>query len=58
LALAAPFLAGASNIMGIIIIGIGLYEAWKFNKRVIVNGPFKLVPEPAPAAEPSAAGTP
>jgi len=44
LALAAPFLAGTSNIMGIIIIGIGLYEAWKYNRRMKVSGPFKLAP--------------
>jgi hypothetical protein len=52
-ALTAPFLAGASNIMGLIIIAIGLYEAWRFNRRVAVSGPFKLsdVP-PAETAEP------
>lgn len=39
-----PFLAGFQNIIGIIIIGIGLYEAWKMNKRVdiTINGPFKI----------------
>ena len=41
-ALAAPFMAGAANIMGLIIIGIGLYEAWKFNRRVVSSGPFRL----------------
>lgn len=42
LALAAPLLAGFRNILGIIIIGIGLWEAWKFNRRVDVQftGPF------------------
>jgi hypothetical protein len=54
-ALAAPFLAGVSNIMGIIIIGVGIYEAWKFNRRVPVSGPFKLA---AVAAEPVAPGSP
>jgi hypothetical protein len=29
LVLALPFLGGVQNIMGVIIIGIGLYEAWK-----------------------------
>ena len=48
LALAAPFLAGASNIMGIIIIAIGLYEAWKYNRRVVVNGPFRFAQAPLP----------
>jgi hypothetical protein len=39
-----PFLAGAQNIMGIVIIGIGLYEAWKINKRRIVSvtGPHAI----------------
>jgi hypothetical protein len=40
----APFLAGGSNIMGIIIIGIALWEAWKINKRapLKVSGPFRV----------------
>jgi len=43
-ACAAPFLAGASNIMGLIIIGIGMYEAWKLNRRVPleITGPHVL----------------
>ena len=53
LALAVPFLAGASNFMGWIIIGIALYEAWKLNRRVPISGPFRFsgglsVPAPAP----------
>jgi hypothetical protein len=42
--LALPFLAGAENIMGVIIIGIGLYEAWKFNRKGQVNitGPHAI----------------
>jgi hypothetical protein len=52
-ALATPFLAGASNFMGWIIIGIALYEAWKLNRRVPISGPFRFsgglsVPAPAP----------
>jgi len=44
IACAAPFLAGIQNIMGLVIIGIGLYEAWKFNKKRVVNitGPHTL----------------
>ena len=44
LVLAIPFLAGAENIIGIIIIGIGLYEAWKFNRKAQVNitGPHAI----------------
>ncbi len=44
LACAAPFLAGIQNIMGIIIIGIGLYEAWKLNRRIplVITGPHAI----------------
>jgi hypothetical protein len=49
-ALAAPFLGGTSNIMGLIIIAIGLYEAWKYNRALKVSGPFRLAPAAAPAA--------
>ena len=42
--LALPFLAGFENIMGLVIIGIGLYEAWKVNRgiRFSVSGPFSV----------------
>jgi hypothetical protein len=42
--LALPFLAGIQNIMGVIIIGIGLYEAWKFNRKgqVSITGPHAI----------------
>jgi hypothetical protein len=46
LALASPFLQGFDNILGILIIGFALYEAWKVNRRVPVNGPFRLGPAP------------
>jgi hypothetical protein len=41
---ALPFLAGFQNIIGLVIIAIGLYEAWKLNKRaeLTVAGPFKV----------------
>lgn len=41
---AAPFLAGIQNVIGIIIIGIGMYEAWKLNRRVplVITGPHAL----------------
>jgi hypothetical protein len=44
IACAAPFLAGIQNVIGIIIIGIGMYEAWKLNKRVplVITGPHAL----------------
>lgn len=41
---ALPFLAGLENILGLVIIAIGLYEAWKLNRRVDLKiaGPFKV----------------
>jgi hypothetical protein len=57
LSLVAPFLAGASNIIGILLIGIALYEAWKFNRPVplVMDGPLHTStlrrPEAAPSPE-------
>ena len=52
-----PVLAGFSNIIGLLIIGFALWEAWKINKRVVVNftGPYALAggnapPPPIPGA--------
>jgi hypothetical protein len=41
-AYAVPFLGGAKSILSVIIIGIGLYEAWKFTKGtpIPIKGPF------------------
>jgi len=41
---ALPFLAGFQNILGLVIIAIGLYEAWKLNQRpeLKIAGPFKV----------------
>jgi hypothetical protein len=58
LAFAAPFLAGASNIMGIIIIGIGLYEAWKINRRIPLSGPFRFGAATAAVAAAPGGGAP
>jgi hypothetical protein len=46
MAAAAPFFAGGSNIIGLLIIGFGLWEAWKTNRRIDVpiNGPYSVVP--------------
>jgi hypothetical protein len=43
LSFVAPFLSGASNIIGIALIGIALYEAWKFNRSVplVIDGPLR-----------------
>jgi hypothetical protein len=48
-AMAAPFLGGFQNIIGILIIGFALWEAWKMNRRVPlqIEGPFRLASAPA-----------
>ncbi len=48
---AVPFLAGLQNIMGIVIIAIGLYEAWKLNRKIpmTISGPHALNRAPAVA---------
>jgi hypothetical protein len=52
ISLAVPFLGGAQNLIGLLIIGFALYEAWKINKRlpVQVAGPFRLAPPTASEA--------
>lgn len=42
--LAVPFLAGLDNFMGLVLIAIALYEAWKVNRGVVlsVKGPFDV----------------
>jgi hypothetical protein len=49
IAIAAPFLAGFENIIGLVIIGIGLYEAWRLNRRteLTISGPHALAAQPA-----------
>jgi hypothetical protein len=44
LAAAAPFLAGFENVLGILIIGFALYQAWQMNRRVpmTISGPYAL----------------
>jgi hypothetical protein len=48
-ACALPFISGIQNVVGIIIIGIGVYEAWKLNRKVelVITGPHALA---SPAA--------
>lgn len=48
-ALIAPFLAGSKSLLVLIIIGIGLYEAWKLNQRqpFATEGPFQVGAQPA-----------
>jgi len=48
----APFLLGVKNLIGLVIIGVGLYQAWKMNRRLLLNfsGPHRIrAPEAAPA---------
>ncbi len=58
LACAAPFLMGASNFMGWIIIGIALYEAWKINRRAaaLVTGPYAVTAAAPQVAAPAVPG--
>ncbi len=58
LALSAPFLDVTRNFMGILIIGIALYEAWKLTAAVPLHweGPLSYQPpEAAPGAVPTLA---
>ena len=47
-----------ANIIGLIIIAIGLYEAWKINKGVPVSGPFRFDPAVAVVAPVLTGGAP
>jgi len=40
----APFLAGVQNLIGLLIIGFALWEAWKLNRyrRLPITGPYQL----------------
>jgi hypothetical protein len=56
LAYAAPFLVvfqDPSALMGLVIIAIALYEAWKLNRRVAlqISGPYQVGSAPAPASD-------
>jgi hypothetical protein len=48
MAAASPFFGGAGNIIGLLIIGFGLWEAWKTNRRVelVINGPYSVAHAP------------
>jgi hypothetical protein len=48
---AIPFLAGAKNLIGLLIIAFGLWEAWKLNRRtaLAISGPFQVGAPPAAA---------
>lgn len=44
IAAAAPFLAGFENVLGLVIIGFALFQAWKMNRRMPLtfNGPYAV----------------
>jgi hypothetical protein len=44
LAALIPILAGFSNIIGLLIIGIAVFEAWKLNRKATldVSGPYRV----------------
>ena len=44
IACVAPFAAGLENVVGLIIIGIGMYQAWKINRHqpLVITGPHVL----------------
>jgi Zn-dependent protease len=42
IALVIPYLTSRPNFVGVIVIGIALYEAWKLNRRPPLSGPFRL----------------
>jgi len=48
IAMVAPFLAGIQNVIGILIIGFALYEAWRVNayKPLQIEGPFQIGARP------------
>ncbi len=52
LAYAIPILAlfSGGGIIGLIIIGVALYEAWRMNKRpqIQITGPYELAQEGLP----------
>ncbi len=50
-AFAVPFLLGFENIIGLLIIGFALWQAWKMNARESIDwkGPFRLGAGDTPA---------
>jgi len=49
LAAIVPIAAGFSNLIGLLIIGIAVFEAWKLNRRVqlVIAGPYRVGSGPA-----------
>ena len=44
LAALIPIFSGFSNIIGLLIIGIAVFEAWKLNRKATLNisGPYRV----------------
>jgi predicted lipid-binding transport protein (Tim44 family) len=49
---AALYFDGLGQILGLLIVGFAVYEAWKLNKRpkITITGPFSLGPDAGPDA--------
>lgn len=56
LAFAAPFLGLPENIIGLLIIGFGVFQAWRMNARpqVAFSGPYRVAPAAPPVPGPAA----
>lgn len=50
-----PFFGGVKNILGIVIIAIGVWQAWKINQRpdLTIAGPFEIRDRPAATPGPA-----
>ncbi|MET0794516.1 MAG: hypothetical protein ABW061_23550 [Polyangiaceae bacterium] len=51
LSLVSPFLGGTENVLGWIIIGVALYQAWKLTRAIPIHvlGPFSVAAALKPA---------
>ena len=47
--IAMPFLLGTQNLIGLLILGVAVYQAWAMNKRagLVFAGPFEVKSSPA-----------
>ncbi|MES2982789.1 MAG: hypothetical protein V4727_10790 [Verrucomicrobiota bacterium] len=55
MAYAIPFLGGAENIIGLLIIGFGVWQAWQMNRplQLEITGPHLIAPHSIPPPQPS-----
>lgn len=51
-----PFMAGFENVIGILIIGFGVWQAWQMNRlvKLEITGPHAIAPRATPASIPPA----